>query len=284
MAPFFMTALAFAGLARLIFALSATQSPPPLPTPTAAGQEQQEIRRNEGPQSAQSDTPSPMVAPVLNQSGSNPTTEKCHATGTKHCKESPFDYNALAVTIFTGIAALIAFLQWLVMRRQIDYIRVDQRAWLAAYDIRGIPKANEIYDISIDIKNTGKTFAKNFWINPVVAPRKKGVIPNFADEEARAVSDPGQGGFISKTFLPPGGSTTVKITVSPKLTAKDVTNFMSGEMAVWVFGKISYDDVFKCPHWTTFCSVLTLTARGIWEYSTYSEFNETDENDSITAK
>lgn len=316
--------LAFAGMARVGFVIAEQQSPPPPPAPSEARQEKQEARGIEDSHAQPSNTPPGIIPAMIDQPKSQPSEQANQAHSNQDREESSFNrWNALAVTVFTAALAVLALLQWMSMRQQAGYMRdglgltrqgtdaatesakaatkaaneaeksvtfarenahLDQRAWLAAFNIRGVPKANELYQISIIVKNTGKTFAKNFWINPVVTPRKKGVIPDFMAMVEKEATNPGQGEFISKTFMPPEGTTTATITVSPKLGQGDIDAFKSGEMVIWVFGKISYDDIFKCPHWTTFCSVLTLTERGDWEYMTYSTFNETDENDDGVAK
>jgi len=44
----------------------------------------------------------------------------------------------------------------------IDNFHLDQRAWVAAIDVRGIPELDKPWEIVVTGKNTGKTFARKF--------------------------------------------------------------------------------------------------------------------------
>ena len=59
------------------------------------------------------------------------------------------------------------------------------------------------------------------------------------------------------------------------LEAEHVARIENGEYVVTVFGRIKYEDIFGCAHWTTFC--FRYAKENSWyAYSDY--YNEADDN------
>lgn len=128
---------------------------------------------------------------------------------------------------------------------------LDQRAWVAATNIDGIPKEGSEFEIKVMAKNTGKTFAKQFTMYVGLA---KNLKPDFTlkptDEGSIAILAPNSE-YTATRLVPNDFGEEHR-----KLTKDDVEDFTSGRAELYVFGKMSYNDVFDCPHWTTFCFFL----------------------------
>jgi len=57
---------------------------------------------------------------------------------------------------------------------------------------------------------------------------------------------------------------------------EDFEQVKNGDVRIFLFGKITYEDVFKCPHWTSFCWVLNPTNpdRAKWTWDAYTVGND----------
>jgi hypothetical protein len=157
-----------------------------------------------------------------------------------------------------------------------DAMRLDQRAWVAAASISGVPELDKPFIIRVTAKNTGKTFAKQFKmavvVSRVVTPNK---IPNFGAELENADHQ-------SVSLLPPNGeyTSTNPITGDPSApfpknpTQDDLDRMKAGGIQFFVFGRMEYSDIFHKAHWSTFC--FDLTQQAAWELC--SEHNDADDN------
>jgi hypothetical protein len=145
--------------------------------------------------------------------------------------------------------------------------RLEQRAWVAPLGISNISfKVGEPIAFSIVFQNSGKSPALH------------------ETHEIAARSFP-KGGKVDFTYTPPLGirsSTTIQpgmnITNSSppdtlRPTQGQIDAIKSGDAVLYLYGKISYDDVFSIQHHTTFCFVVNpdLTSAE-W----YTEYNEAD--------
>jgi hypothetical protein len=133
-----------------------------------------------------------------------------------------------------------------------------------------IPEVGKQLTASVTYKNTGKTFARNLKIAFFAHGVDKGEKPNFArvDEEPK---------FEQSIVLLAPGEETTSHRLSKKgepITEEEMKRINSGELEFFVYGKITYMDVFDCPHWTTFCGRYNRSGG----YDVYREHNDADNN------
>jgi hypothetical protein len=143
--------------------------------------------------------------------------------------------------------------------------RLDQRAWMGITQVIGKPEEDKVFDVTIELKNSGKTPANNVVIYNVYDPVPVGDGAHFGWET-----------LVPNKFgtVPPNVERLFTIHPSKfaKLTKADMDTFNTRTM--WVHGRITYDDIFGRHHWLTYCT--SLTAGWVWAFC--SEHNDTDDN------
>jgi hypothetical protein len=126
----------------------------------------------------------------------------------------------------------------------IQQFRLDQRAWISVGEM--IPPSlqkDAPLTIVVDIKNTGKTFAKNFTYKGTGEIKPKEILPKLPEQYIPTLG-----------IIPPNGLyhvTVGNLKTHPPDT--DLQDIRSGEKVLWVHGTLAYEDVFGQAHWTTFC-------------------------------
>jgi hypothetical protein len=148
---------------------------------------------------------------------------------------------------------------------------LDQRAWVGLMSVVGTPQIGAKSEITVNLKNVGKTPASKVSLRVIVAQAQNWMIPDFATEVA---ANPD----MTKGTLAPGAECYA--TVYTQLTADEdgMTQIESGRHVVYVFGKTTYLDIFGCEHWTTFALTLDGDRATHWSYRAYASYNETDNN------
>ncbi len=152
-------------------------------------------------------------------------------------------------------------------------IRLDQRAWVAVERISNTPtlELGKEFEIEVTVKNTGKTPAKSAIMIMRWDSFPKGIKPNYsADNGGKEAS----GIFVSRALIAPNAEYSRKTkpfqpgldwvdanqssTAQTKETIKKsfLKRFTDGDMIFYIHGRIDYEDIFHCQHWTTFCSEL----------------------------
>lgn len=152
--------------------------------------------------------------------------------------------------------------------------RLDQRAWVGVIDVSGNPTLNQPFIVTVQAKNTGKTFAKKLRSYVYFQSIPAGVEPNFSPD-----NDHPPGGQ-SITLVAPGGDYKSQTDVLDEQEIKTVTqaqldDWKSGKKVFFVSGKLFYEDIFGCGHWTTCCFYLRRNLQG---YSNYEKHNDADDN------
>lgn len=199
--------------------------------------------------------------------------------------------------IFTGLLVLSSFLtlgaicfQAVIYKHQLTEMRktsklasegvflsrLDQRAWVSTYGAATLSmELNKPLTATINIKNTGKTFARGMTLSQVLQILPKGELPDFPRQDRREEIE----GVSSDTLLPPGGEfeATVGLSKPLILSQSDIDAINAGDKFIVMFGKISYRDIFKCEHWTTFCLIYV---PGPNTFNAYSANNDADDNRS----
>ena len=141
--------------------------------------------------------------------------------------------------------------------------RLDQRAWVATIGANGKPEANKPTIVTVFIKNTGKTMAKNVRIQGGIRHVGDGTEPNFEQQVAAVKS-------TSVGVMPPAGD-YFSTNSTGVVDAEGFGRIQSGQLRIYVFGKISYEDIFGAPHQVRFCYRLN-PVNWVWEvYATYND-------------
>ena len=232
----------------------------------------------------------------LSRTYTPPAPEREHETEHSRPDQTPWWKHLMELAaILIGIAvAIIYYGQLSTMNRQltemqqtriqsqtafdatVQQFHLDQRAWVAAVGISSPPAAGRPFDVAVRVRNTGKTFAKNFGTVLTVEPLKRSEAPDFAGEliEPKSVTVLAPNGdYLSTSHTP----ITTPAGIIPTLTVErlqDLKNQLrAGDLKIFAHGRISYRDIFGCRHWTTFCFNLTPD----WEYVSCSTHNDTDE-------
>jgi hypothetical protein len=153
--------------------------------------------------------------------------------------------------------------------------RRDQRAWVAVVDIAGIPEVGTIFGVNLVAQNSGKTFAKNLTMRAVVELiSEKQKEPDFSLEDSAAARKDS-----SVSLLAPNADYVMDIelrkqTPPHEITQSDFDGIRSGNLTIFVHGRMTYDDIFGCAHWTSFCTRLKPDLK----YASYGTHNDADQN------
>jgi hypothetical protein len=151
----------------------------------------------------------------------------------------------------------------------------DQRAWVAVVDIQGIPEAGTIFSVNLVAQNSGKTFAKDVAMRAVAELiTEKGGEPDFSLEDSAAARKDS-----SVSLLAPNADYLMDIelrkqTPPHEITQSDLDGIRRGDLTIFIHGKMTYDDIFGCTHWTTFCTRLKPDLK----YASYGRHNDADQN------
>jgi hypothetical protein len=126
--------------------------------------------------------------------------------------------------------------------------RLEQRAWVGVVsivppDLR--PKSD--FFLSLQAVNSGHTPALNFRSLTVLHSLKK-------TEEFKPIYAPIQGTESNRVIQPSEGVTLNTRTY--ELTQEQIDWIKNGNYILYVYGKMSYDDIFHQRHHTTFCKVV----------------------------
>jgi hypothetical protein len=134
----------------------------------------------------------------------------------------------------------------------------------AVGSVSGASNVGEVFRVAITVRNTGKTLAKKVHIVPVVDPRPDGSPPDFEKtvEETAKGYENGTSLIVSDAIIPPNATSGVTITASNGPLTQAGLDALKGQQRVFVYGKITYEDIFGPPHWITSCNVLTQTEAG----------------------
>lgn len=129
-----------------------------------------------------------------------------------------------------------------------DSIRLDQRAWIVLHGMDGFPQLNQPWTIKAYLMNIGKTPAKNVRLSCNLEPEASETAVSFREKPygAPMLFAPNDANNYCEMF--PIQSHQVNQDTLDALTQK--------KSVIFLFGSVTYDDVFKKPHWFTFCRVM----------------------------
>jgi len=147
--------------------------------------------------------------------------------------------------------------------------RDDQRAWLVAvgFGAPNPPFAEDKQPIfSVEITNSGKTPAIK--VEPKISawpyPKGQTFVPVYLDDPSKPIQSVG--------IISPGLHPTLK-TLPPiaPLTKTIIDQVKHGSFIYYVYGVITYDDVSRRPHQTTFCFYLSTDLTSSNSCDTYND-------------
>lgn len=143
----------------------------------------------------------------------------------------------------------------------------DRRAWVSVESVREIkPQIGKPLLFSVSFKNTGKTPGKRFSVIVSREITDKDREPTLEDRDIPR---------RSYGIIPPNGGYVANLYVIDNVT-KEINDLLnSGKIIVYFYGKVTYDDIFNKPHWTTFCSRFI---PGEGRFANYEKHNDIDKD------
>ncbi|MGA2428584.1 MAG: hypothetical protein ABSH13_08780 [Candidatus Acidiferrum sp.] len=147
-----------------------------------------------------------------------------------------------AIAFFACVYATVAFFQW---RAQIHGLKIDQRAWVGVMtadppDLR--PKSD--FSVRVHVINSGHTPALNFSSEIVLHSLRK--EETFEPVYGAGIENPSRG------VIQPNEIIFLQSIQTP-LTQLQIDWIKNGNFILYVYGRMSYDDIFNVTHHTTFC-------------------------------
>ena len=129
-------------------------------------------------------------------------------------------------------------------------MQLEQRAWIFVTETRVSDfQVGKPLHIALAVKNTGRTLARNVQIAVQIDPLPKGHAPEPKLDRAE-----------TRGTIPPNGTLLIDISRGRNhpegLTEEGLEAIQRGELVVWVYGTIHYDDVFETRQATMFCYML----------------------------
>lgn len=141
---------------------------------------------------------------------------------------------------------------------------------------------NQPLSAPMRISNSGKTAAKNVYATIFIEVVDSKENPHIRSSKAQAWR------FEAGALFPNAPSDFVAYRQEPNRTGLEAMSVLtptenqelrSGQAYLAIFGRATYDDVFKTPHWTRFCFWLPMTATPAYYHSQEcSKYNAVDSN------
>jgi len=187
-------------------------------------------------------------------------------------KPDPFDLAlyGLIITVF------VAFIYWFQLRSMQDSVeparrnmQIDQRAWLGVTEVAVAPQLREgvMFNPTAYAANSGKTPALNV---TQIAGWKK--VP--AGEQIDCAYEVSTSKPINEGVIQPNAKRELSPAFSGALSKEVADELTSGRFRFYMFGKITYDDIFRSRHETTFC--MRLDTAGNAAFSPFGPYNDAD--------
>ena len=162
------------------------------------------------------------------------------------------------VIIYAFLAGVGDWITYTVATTSQRQLEMDQRPWvglMGAAHVNVTYSASSPITTSIEIQNTGKTPA----LNEVAVGKFETQPPSFPMPrfETYTQKDAGPAVTLMPNAIANIGGTTEKpsdkgLTIN-KLSETEVTAIDKGQLQLFLYGSIWYDDIFKKPHHTDYC-------------------------------
>jgi hypothetical protein len=131
----------------------------------------------------------------------------------------------------------------------IEQNRLDQRAWVGDVRVSSFElKAGETPTLFIIVRNSGKTPALDFTDTITTSIVNRGQVPSIPQGQPQVPR-------IMDNLQPNAEMWLPVLPVPPLLniTEEQIRRFHNAESVIYILGKLSYKDVFRQNHITTFC-------------------------------
>jgi hypothetical protein len=143
------------------------------------------------------------------------------------------------------LALVVAGIYYCQLDTMQHAMKIDQRAWVGFGQIEKVTlEDGKPFVLYIPVKNLGKTPAKSaaVGITPAVGGLKLD-RPNAEESVEHEMGAP-------VALLLPNETEELHIDIR---NPPEVAKIKSGEMTIFIFGKVIYADVFGFQHWTRYC-------------------------------
>jgi hypothetical protein len=148
----------------------------------------------------------------------------------------------------------------------IDQSHLDQRAWVGADKINQFNfVAGPGFAVPFDVVNTGKTPALHLRSYTALKSLEKNTPFKPTYPEPRPPK-------ASLTVLQPQMHMTL-YTLPTDVSAKQFGDIQNGRGILYIYGRITYDDIFSKNHLTTFCVMYWAGLTGPISCDTYNDAN-----------
>ena len=182
---------------------------------------------------------------------------------------------------FTFVLAGASIYQFIIMGRQLDTMRKDQRPWIrVSFDPAPMQVLGPIGG-TVHLINNGKTPAKGVWAEMTIERIKNGEQPKLdypkpytrLYEGILFPNDP-QTVWINRVRSVSG------ISVEPDpLTESEADDFKKVAVFFVVYGTVHYTDFFRSDHWTKFCeAILPPNTPGTATFKPCADYGDVDSN------
>jgi hypothetical protein len=262
-----------AALTCIVIALAAQSPPPPPPSPTDTSQKQQEVGRDESSPTQAENRPTPFTESTLNQASTEPPAETRKTTGSEYRQKSSLDYNALAVTFFTGVLAFVAWRQLQAMRQQARYMReglteTKKAADAALKSAEVASKTAALSERNTTVTTRAVVKLDNIVAMPISATNEEyfkynslimATLKNYGSTLAKDVKLTGEmkhpgGSFPFRdipetTIAPQGESHWITFSLRPSGVKDDIIAAINRDNNIFTFDiRVTYRDVFENPY------------------------------------
>jgi hypothetical protein len=149
------------------------------------------------------------------------------------------------------------------LQATIDNFHLEQRAWVGPLVINAEMVIGKPLIVAAKFKNTGRTPAINVIPAGFLQPVTEGYAPDFTMKTT---------GPQTRTVMPPDGTIILERngTRGGVMTPAIFDALESGKLKIYIFGKIAYEDVFNCGHWTQYCFVFKPDTKSFLECNTHN--------------
>jgi hypothetical protein len=170
--------------------------------------------------------------------------------------------------VFTLVLAAAAIYQFVIMGNQLETMRTDQRAWLEVERNPDSPRgdlttveftAGQPVTYPIRVANVGKTPAQHVIVRLFLNIIGTDQEPPLDRVDKAVPGSPYPFNLMETGIIFPNadmkllGDRAKKGGANQTATDEEVGAIKDGRGLLVVYGVVTYDDVFKRPHWTKFC-------------------------------
>jgi hypothetical protein len=192
-------------------------------------------------------------------------------------------FTNVMITAFTGILALAAIYQFVILNSQLDTMRKDQRPWIKITLTADKPTTLAPLGGTIHLVNNGKTPAKGIIHGDFVVeiikngdqPRLDYPWPHIRFTMGMIVPSDTPSDIVVYRLRAANNTSGVE---PDNLTVAEFNDFIALKTFVVIYGTVHYADFFGTEHWTKFCAPLIPEhTAGDFSYKPCSDYGDVDD-------